>query len=345
MEVIHAFGYSPEELSVWHKISIAHPENPLAASIRTDYPIFIESREQFERDYPALAARPALSNHQAILALPLSTKGQTIGAIGLSFAEPRIFDEKDKNYLFTIAQHCSQALERARLYEVEKKARAEAEAMQERLAVLAEVKERNRLAGELHDTVAQALGYLNLKMATLITELEQGQLAEAQNNLNELKQIVGETYTDVREEIFNLRSSFAPGIEFLAALQDYIAKYKRFYDLDIDLQINAKEQDFRFSAEVGIQLIRTIQEALINIRKHAQINKAMLRLEKDQQGIRISIEDEGAGFDPDQLIDQGASSFGLQIMRERIEKVGGRLEIDSIVGRGTRIILHYTHPE
>ena len=247
--------------------------------------------------------------------------------------------------MLAISQQCAQALERARLYEAERKARTDAEAAQQRLAVLAEVKERNRLAQELHDTVAQALGYLNLKMATANMLLEQGEVETVQASLKELKQIIGETYTDVREEIFNLRSSIAPGVQFLDTLQDYVAKYKRFYDLDVQLIREAEKHSFEFPEDVSIQLIRTIQEALINIRKHAQVNEAIIHLSREGEQVRISIEDQGQGFDLNQIKGEGVSHFGLQIIQERIEKVGGSLEIESAPGQGTRVTLYYRHSQ
>lgn len=91
---------------------------------------------------------------------------------------------------------------------------------------------------------------------------------------------------------------------------------------------------------IGILLIRTIQEALINIRKHAQVKTATIRLGQERGHARITIEDQGQGFDLDRLRIK-TSSFGLQIMRERVESVGGTLEVDTAPGRGSRIILRY----
>jgi signal transduction histidine kinase len=202
--------------------------------------------------------------------------------------------------------------------------------------LLAEMRERNRLAQELHDTVAQALGYLNLKSALTHTLLTSNQLDMAKANLQELKQVIEETYTDVREEIFYLRAKALSDLSFMELLDRYIEKYQRFYNLDIQLVREADPALFEFSAEVTSQLIRTIQEALINIRKHALVNAATIRLGQENGDIRISIEDQGQGFDS--AGNQAkSSSFGLQIMRERVESVGGRLEIDTAPGQGTRV--------
>jgi signal transduction histidine kinase len=123
-------------------------------------------------------------------------------------------------------------------------------------------------------------------------------------------------------------------------LGKYIDKYHRFYDLDIQRVEETEPALFDFPADVTPQLIRTIQEALINIRKHARVKQAVIRLRRQGGQVRIIIEDQGQGFDLGRVKEK-ATSFGLQIMRERVESVGGSLEIDTAPGQGTRIILSF----
>jgi PAS domain S-box-containing protein len=275
------------------------------------------------------------------MVIPLMARGRTLGALTLvRMSLERPYEPADLALAEEIARRAAVAIDNARLYEAEQKARIEAEATQQRLALLAEMRERNRLAQELHDTVAQALGYLNLKLAMTNTLLDEGQIEATKANLQELKNVVSETYTDVREEIFNLRAKVQSGMDFMEVLNRYIDKYRRFYKLDIQLVQEADQALFEFPAEVTSQLVRTIQEALINIRKHARVNTAIIRLSQENGQLCISIEDQGQGFDLSRLKEK-TSSFGLQIMRERVESVGGSLEIDTAPGQSTRIILHY----
>ena len=206
--------------------------------------------------------------------------------------------------------------------------------------LLAEMRERNHLAQELHDTISQTLGYLNLKIGMTCTTLASGNIDTAMADLRELKQVIGEAYTDVREEIFNLRTKVQSGLSFMEVLARYIEKYRRFYHLDIQLIQEANSDLFNFPPDVTSQLIRTIQEALINIRKHAHVNSAIIRLGQEDEHIRITIEDQGQGFDWSQVHEK-TSSFGLQIMQERVERVGGSLEVDTVPGQGTRVLLRY----
>jgi signal transduction histidine kinase len=97
---------------------------------------------------------------------------------------------------------------------------------------------------------------------------------------------------------------------------------------------------FQFSPEMTQQVVRAVQEALINVRKHARVDTAIIRLAQEPGHLRISIEDQGQGFEPATLSEK-PHSFGLQMMHERIESVGGNLEIDSAPNRGTSVILRF----
>jgi PAS domain S-box-containing protein len=336
LELLRAVGYLPERVNRWHRFSVQMPV-PLAETVRTGTPIFISSLDMLAAHYPILAQQRG-NEHHSLAAVPLIVKGRIIGSMGLSFVEVRPFCEQEQAFILALARQCAQALDRARLYEVEHEARTEAEATQQHLALLAETRERSRLAQELHDNVAQALGYLNLRLAVTNSLLTEGKIEEAQASLDELKNVVGETYTDVREEIFSLRAKVFSGLGFLELLDKYTDKYRRFYKLNIQIVKEEDESFFEFPPAVSPQIIRIIQEALINVRKHAKVDTAMIRLSHEADQIRISIEDEGQGFDPG-MPHKKKASFGLQIMRERAESIGGELEIKTLLGQGSQVII------
>ncbi len=339
LEIFRATGYSEVGLKPFQRFPLAAPI-PASEAVRRGQPVWIASYQAFMDRYPQLASvRPADSRTEAVAVVPLLLEGRTLGALAISFAHEREFSAEDKDFLETLASLCSQALDRAHLYEAEQKARTEAEAAQHSLALLAEVRERHRLAQELHDNVAQTVAYLNLKIASLPQLIIASQPERIMAELNDLKQVVGEAYTDIRGEIFNLRAGPADEFDFLKTLKRYIYKYKRFYHLDIQLVFETAETHFGFPARISIPLVRTLQEALMNVRKHAQVDNALLRLSCTDYQIRISVEDRGRGFDPTQ---KKETSFGLNIMRERIESIGGRLEIESAPGQGTKVTLFYT---
>jgi signal transduction histidine kinase len=340
LENVGAVGYAEAALKNFqvHSLSL---HSMLSEAIHTGQLVWVRSHAEYTARYPHLASTRAATQREASAVAPLLLENQVLGVIMFSFIEVHDFSPEEKDFVVALTSLCAQALERARLYEVEQRARAEAEANQQRLVLLAEMHERNRLGQELHDTVAQALGYLNLKLSMMNNMLADHQFDLIAADLPELKKVVSETYTDVREEIFNLRAKALSAMSFMELLQRYIDKYHRFYNLDIQLIQEIDPALFEFPAEISSQLIRTIQEALINIRKHSHVSTANIRLgcRKDGQ-LCIVIEDQGQGFDMAKVKEK-TSSFGLQIMRERVEGVGGSLEVETSPGKGTRVILCY----
>jgi len=257
--------------------------------------------------------------------VPLESKGRVLGVITMASKSRRPFTPQEVTLLTAIGQQIGVAIENARLYQ--------------QVRHLATLEEQGRLARELHDNLSQTLGYLNLKASITGDLLSSGQINQAQASLLELKQIARETYTDVREGIFNLRAT-ASSLEsgFLPALREYLAEYRAHYSVDARLVVD-NEPLPEFPADVRIQLLRIIQEALTNVRKHAGASKAWVRFEQDGGRVRISVEDDGQGFDPAQVMEEGQRYFGLQIMHERAESVGGDLVLDSRPGQGTRVVI------
>ncbi|MCB0195440.1 MAG: GAF domain-containing protein [Anaerolineae bacterium] len=334
-EMLASIGYHEQVVDRWQRFPV-QSGIPMADVVLSGQPIFVHTRLEGEAFYPNIMHERA---HAAWAVIPLVVEGRAIGALSFSFPEAHTFSPDEREFGQTLAHQCAQALERARLYEAEKEARAKAEAAQESVALLAEIRERNRLAQELHDNVAQVLGYLNLKIGQLYHMSVSNQLDHPEADLHELKQVIGEAYTDIRGEIFNLRATSSAEVLFLDTLRRYIKKYKRFYGLIITLQLDIDEADLTFPPEVAIALIRTIQEALMNVRKHARVDEALIYISREGEQIRIRIKDKGRGFEQSTTKE---GSFGLTIMRERMEGIGGRLEIESVIDCGTQITLFYS---
>jgi nitrate/nitrite-specific signal transduction histidine kinase len=198
------------------------------------------------------------------------------------------------------------------------------------------LEERDRLARELHDNLAQMLGYINLRASLTDDLLAQNQIAPARESLRELKRIGKEAYTDVREAIFNLRIAMSSQTGLVPLLQDYLIEYREQTGINARLLIEDARLG-RFPGDVEVQLNRVIQEALTNVRKHSGAKQAWIRFRQENNHIQITIEDNGKGFDPLHL--NSAQHFGLAIMRERAESVGGEFQIASQPGLGTKIML------
>jgi len=262
---------------------------------------------------------------RSMLVVPLVVQNRALGLVTLNtFDEPYVFTEEQIELAQGIADAVALAIENARLYQ--------------QVRQLAVLEERDRLAREMHDRLAQSLSYLNLKTSVTNELLSGGQIDQAQASLLELKRVARETYMDVREAIFGLRARVSPELGFLVTLREYLDEYQTHYGVDVDLALE-DESLAEFPPDVAIQVTRIVQEALANVRKHAGTNKARIGIDREGDEIRISVEDDGHGFDLVQTAGGGGDYFGLQIMRERAESVGGSLEIHSLPDQGTRVVL------
>lgn len=261
----------------------------------------------------------------SMLAVPLLRGERPHGIITVLSRARRAFAKEEVQLLARLAQQVVVAIENARLYQ--------------QVRYLAMLEERDRLAREMHDNLAQALGYLNLK-ATLISDLlALGEANQARAGLLEMKQITREAYTDTREAIFNLRNTVSAGRDLMPMLREYLAEYHVHYGLDTQLVVDDTTV-IEFSTDVAVQLSRIIQEALTNIRKHAQATRAWVRFDREDDHMHIVVEDNGQGFDLNAAKADGEEHFGLQIMRERAASVGGTVELVPQIGRGTRVVIH-----
>lgn len=203
--------------------------------------------------------------------------------------------------------------------------------------LVAAMEERERIGRELHDDLGQVMGYVSLQAQAARELLKQGQTDQAAATLIHLAQAANEAHDDVRQYILGVRTSAPSPADFFEALSQYLRQLHDRYGLEVHLSGLENWTDSPLALEVETQLLRIIQEALTNVRKHAGVETARLLFTLGTDEAQVAIIDEGAGFDLSQLEEGG---FGLTIMRERAEAVGGSLELHSEPGRGTQVIAY-----
>jgi signal transduction histidine kinase len=243
-------------------------------------------------------------------------------------AEPRPFGDDEARLLRAMADLAAIEVQKGKLIERDR--------------LVAVLEERERLAREMHDSLAQVLGYLHLKSEAAQASLSRGDSEKVREDLNEIASTSHEAYADVREAILGLRETVSPHRGFVHALREYLVKFSHQAGVSARVEIIG-EKEPNLSPEAEVQLMRVIQEALTNVRKHSGAMKACVGLDQ-RDGMRITIEDDGKGFNPSEL-DGNGDRFGLYTMRERVERVGGRLEIHSVEGRGTRVSVIFSDGE
>jgi signal transduction histidine kinase len=202
---------------------------------------------------------------------------------------------------------------------------------------LAIQEERERISRELHDGMAQILGYVNTKVTAVRLMLKNKQQEAAEGHLFQLEEAARELFVDIREAILGLRMNSQDGVGIADALREYSQKFSRLTNIPVDLKLNSGAEGLAFDAETEMQLLRIVQEALTNVRKHAFAEEAWIALQAEGQYVTLTIGDDGRGFDPSRDYIEERIQLGLQSMRERAESIGAQFSVDSEPGAGTRV--------
>lgn len=201
---------------------------------------------------------------------------------------------------------------------------------------LAEERERRRIAGELHDHTCQSLVLARTKLDELVKSLSDGQ-AEALRNISS---ILNETIEGVRGLTFDLSSPtlYRFGVE--AALEELLDDMFRLQK-DVEYCFRDDLQPKPLTDDVRVMLFQSVREILINIVKHARARRIDLDIRRQDSSIRITVTDDGVGFDVDGVLSLPArhGGFGLFNIQERLDYIGGLLEITSQIGEGSRLVL------
>jgi signal transduction histidine kinase len=197
--------------------------------------------------------------------------------------------------------------------------------------------ERARIAREMHDGLAQVLGYLNLQVQTIEALHKTGKNELLEKELKHMRQAIQAAHGDVRENILSLRTTLANKKGVLQAIEEYLQEFGIQTGITTNLQIQS-DCDLTLSSIAEVQLVCILQEALANVRKHSQAKsvdvKIGLKNNQDEAYIQMQVFDNGMGF----IVQDSKRRFGLKTMQERANSVNGILEIDSKLGEGTKVI-------
>lgn len=245
-----------------------------------------------------------------------------LGDIWVARTGDRPFTELDRKTLHGLADITAVAITSAQLRERER--------------FSATVAERERIARELHDSLAQVLGVTHLRLRALGADPAVQVSQRVQRELDDLAEIAQDAFRDVREAILGLREASNIGQGFLQGLSAYLEKFARQASIRVELDA-PRDVEPALAPQSEIQVIRVIQEALANVRKHAQARTATVRVTQEQSGTVVEIRDDGRGFDVGRTV-AADGGFGLQTMRERMALVGGSFSVESSIGGGTRIV-------
>jgi nitrate/nitrite-specific signal transduction histidine kinase len=290
--------------------------------VLTGQPIVVDdylTDARITHELNAIVRQEGLQTH---IAVPISTRGRTVGTLVVAFRRVRPTSDDDVRLLARMANQAAIAIENARLYE--------------QVQSLAILEERDRLGREMHDSLGQSLGFLNLKAKLVEDLIAAGRTREAEEELAQMRLTIHEAYDEVRHAILGLRASGARE-DLEAALRVQTTRFRDQARLPVTLDVRGPVP--ALPALAAVQVTRIVQEALTNVRKHAQAGAVTVSLAEEDGHLVVRVRDDGCGFDLAAVQAGAGARFGLETMRERAESIGGALEVTSVPGEGTTVTL------
>ncbi len=265
---------------------------------------------------------PLLKGEGSAVAIPLGADDRVLGVLVLAHPEKHHFDRAVIPFLGLAAGQVAVAVRNASAY------------MQSEELAIAE--ERSRIAREIHDGVAQMLAFSAIKL-DLVSRLLEGEQTKARAELDLVKASVRESIKEIRRSIFALRPVDLERHGFVETVRRYVLDFGQQNDVKVSLEIDDLPN---LSIKSEAVLFRIFQEAMHNVAKHAKAGTVSIELGTDAVGMAfVRIIDDGVGFEPSDVKDRvsSAGGLGLRQMRERVAARGGRLDIESSVGSGTKL--------
>jgi len=252
----------------------------------------------------------------------LNLDNNPVGALWIARSEETVYSDTDLIWLECLADQVVIAIQHG--------------LMTSQLQSLSITEERARIAREMHDGLAQFLGYLNLQVQTLKSLNSQDKHANFQTELEYMREAIQTAHADVRENILSLRTTLANEKGLVSAMDEYLDEFSIQTGISTNF-INEIHDDLNLSSIAEVQLVCILQEAITNVRKHAMANNVTVLLNRTIEGvdehILMRVEDNGVGF----KLTDSKRRFGLETMRERAQGVKGTFKFQSILGKGTSI--------
>lgn len=287
-------------------------------AVDSDAPAWAVDMSACARHHPADAS--FYQDCRRMLAVPLRHRGRLLGLYNLFFEQEGELDADVQTVLRSIGELLGLALHNARL---------------ERETLASTVMtERKFLASEVHDSIAQSLAYVNMRLPLLQDAMRQHDDTLSEKYFADVEQAMGSIQCNLREILTNFRAAMDPQ-GLLHALRGLTVEFNRRAGYPLHLQ--CEMADLGLSVEQEVQVFHIIQEALANVCRHAQANEAWLTVNHRGSHLDVRVEDNGRGVAA--LGAGDGTHFGLDIMNERAQRLGGVVEIGPRAGGGTRVRL------
>jgi signal transduction histidine kinase len=259
---------------------------------------------------------------KSVAIVPVMMDTNPIGVLWTARLEDRSYSQTDLIWLECMADQVVIAIKQG--------------LMTSKLQSMSVIEERGRIAREMHDGLAQVLGYLNLQVQTLDVLLKKNNYRELSKELRHMREAVSNAHADVRENILSLRTTLDNETGLVQGIEEYIKEFSIQTGVKSKFHNHIKGE-LNISSYAEVQIVCILQEALTNVRKHARAQHVHVTLDAHEDHstdqITILIEDDGVGF----RNNNSKYSFGLQTIHERAESIQGTLSVVSKINKGTTI--------
>jgi two-component system nitrate/nitrite sensor histidine kinase NarX len=253
---------------------------------------------------------------------PLRAGKQVLGALCVSHHQENGLADDASHLLTLLANSAAIALSNAQLFSQAENAAA--------------LSERESIATEMHDGLAQMLGYINLQVDQALAKADGRRSKPVREHLLDIQPAVQSAYDTARRMMIGLIEDDISQQSFRAQLEAQMAEFRHQTGLPAALRLRG-EYAPDLAKQTKQQLLRIFQESLVNVRRHASASRVEIIMETGPESVAISVGDDGCGFDPAAIVGNGRHHLGLKIMRGRAERVGGKLRVKSKPGEGTTV--------
>ncbi|MBI5304768.1 MAG: GAF domain-containing protein [Chloroflexi bacterium] len=278
--------------------------------------------------------RPVGAEHvRNWLGVPLIAGGNVVGLYSLDKTQPGFFTQAHRAWVEALAAQAAVAIQNAWLFEQLRADRERLELLSRRLVEVQET-ERRYIARELHDEAGQLLA--GLKLGLRVLERESGASKPLVRQVAELRRVVDEVLANLHRLAMHLRPATLDQLGLVAAMREHVEEVSAKYALAIEFETVGMESA-RLPSTTETALYRIVQEALTNIIRHARATRVQIILERRDDCVRATVDDDGCGFDVQEATQRGR--LGLLGMKERVDMLGGKLTVESEPGEGTTLII------
>jgi two-component system nitrate/nitrite sensor histidine kinase NarX len=269
------------------------------------------------------------AGYETVAIFPIRYRNELLGVFDLHFVRKHTVTRAERRMLEAVGRHLGAAIENSRLIA--------------RMKEMAVSEERNFLAQELHDSIAQSLAFLNLETQMLADALKRSDMAEAQELLDQVRKGVQESYENVRELLVHFRTRVKHD-DFALTIRQTLERFEA--QTGIRTRFSQSGTAVPLAPDRQLQVLHILQEALSNVRKHADASAVDVSMQMNG-AYEFCVRDDGSGFDADRVEHPAGTHMGLRIMRERAQRIGATVKIDTAPGAGTTItlLLPLTQPE